>query len=375
MPRVIIDHPEKGPQKTYLTAEVSASDTSSTVENNDDFASSDLTIFGDYGQEKTESVVLTGVTGNTQLDHGTGPVFNHSVRTPVYQILYDQAEVYSASSDDGVYSLLTTINLNFDEEDTIYDDSSGTTSTWYKIRYKNSQDSTTSDYSDEVQGTGYGDNTLASMTDEVLRSFGDPDSKEVSRDQVRKYLNAGVRRLVMNIIQTYPDYFGAYTTQPLIADTTYSYPTNFINFQRMDVGTSRTDSYPVEFISETKIDPTLNYTETNPKIAMRDSTWKTYPDCSGKTAYIVFWQYPSAMLDDSDTHGLPYGGRDVIITYALYKLWMDKNTDRAKSVYYLLSDQMEEYLEFVGQARQASNNWFQDINFGNDDYFFGRSRR
>ena len=372
MPKVRIIHPDLGPQKTYLTAEVAAAATSSTVENNDDFASGDVVLFGKFGQEKAESVVLTGVTGNTQIDHGTGPVFPHPVRTPIFQLYYDQAEIYSAASEGGTYSLLTTITLNFDEPETIYNDTAGDTSTYYKYRFKNSQSAVVSDYSSEAPGTGFGDDTLASMSDEILEAFGDVDAKQVTRDQVRKYLNSGVRRLVMQIIRMYPDYFGAYTTQALSTTNSYSYPTNFITFKRIDIGTSTTDAYNAEFKKEHELDPTLTYTEQAPRVVMRDATWKTYPVCNGKTAYIYYWQYPSAMTDDDDEHGLPYGGRDVIITYALYRLWLDKDVERSTTIKSLFNDQVKEYLDFVGQSRQASNNWYQDTSFGQEDYFYSR---
>src|SRR5512140_2567874 len=163
-----ISPPELGPQSTQTTAEVAASATLTYVENNDGFASGDIVLFGKFGEERTEAVTLTGKTSTNQLDHSTGPVFAHPARTPVSQLLYNQAEISRATAEGGTYSVLTTLSLDFDEEETTYNDTGGTTSSWYKIRYYNSVSAVYSDYSDEVLGTGYTEDSLRSMTDEVL---------------------------------------------------------------------------------------------------------------------------------------------------------------------------------------------------------------
>ena len=286
-------------------------------------------------------------------------------------MLYNQAEIYSAASEGGSYSLVTTVDLNVDETYTIYNDTAGGSTTWYKVRYKNSVTTTYSEYSDEVQGTGFDEDSLGSMTDEVLEQFGDAISEELTRDQVKNHLNAGVRRLVMKIIQSFPDYFGAYDTQALSANTTYSYPTRFIAFQRMQIGSSLDDSYHVEFLTESALDPSWAYIESDPRVVLRDAVWKTYPDCAGKTAYLYYWQYPTTMSDENDQHGLPYGGRDVLVTYALYRIWLDRDADRAAAVKRHLNDQMDEYIEFVGQSRQASNNRYQRLRYGRGLYDYG----
>jgi hypothetical protein len=351
--QITITQPDLGPQKSYTTAQVVAAAILTYVENNEDFASGDRVLFGAYGQEKTEIVTLTGVTSSNQIDHSTGPTFDHPARTPIYQLLFDQAEIYRATSSGGTYALVTTTDLNVDETYTIYNDTGGTTSSWYKIRYKNSVTGAYSDYSDVMQGTGFTEDSLGSMTNEVLENFGDPDAKEVKRYQVKAQLNAGVRRLVMQIIKLYPDYFGAYTTQALTSGT-YSYPTQFIAFKRINIGSSATDSYRAIFKNEMDLDPTLTYTEYGSYVFLRDTSWGTYPDCNGKIAYLYYWQYPEAMSNDTDEHGLPYGGRDVLVLYALYRVWLNKDTDKALIVKIELDERIKEYLDFVGQSRQTS---------------------
>lgn len=367
-------HPELATQKTFTTAEVAAAATTTYVENNDDFASGDLVLFGLYGQERTEKVVLTNTTGSNQLDHSTGPEFPHPARTPVSQMMYDQAEISRADSQGGSYSVLTTIDLNFDEEYTLYNDSNGTTSSWYKIRYKNSQSASYSSYSDEIQGTGYEDDALGSMVEEVLTDFGDPTAKKVTRDRVKGFLKAEVRTLTLAIIKTYPDYLKNYTTQSLTANTqTYTLPSYFLGFVRVDVnyaGTDTTNARKAIYEGEDKGLPTTTYTSQTPRVFIRGGSFglRPTPTTTGGLAFIWYWAYPTPMNSDSDLHGLPFGARDVLVAGSLYKLWLSKNQDTAKGYKTLYQDLKEEFIEFVGQQRQQITKPYQETVSGADLY-------
>ncbi len=55
--------PELNLQFTRLSADIAASATTSTVENNKGFATNDYVVFGKVGEEKTEIVKLTSASG------------------------------------------------------------------------------------------------------------------------------------------------------------------------------------------------------------------------------------------------------------------------------------------------------------------------
>lgn len=370
---ITINHPELGPQKSYISAQSSAGSTYSYVENNDDFASGDLVLFGKYGVEKSEVITLTGTTDNNRIDHEAS-LFDHPARTTAYQMLFDQAEVHRADSEGGTYTLITTIDLNVDEPHTIYNDTGGDTSSWYKTRYKNSEDATYSDYSDEVQGTGYDEESLRAMTDEILEEFGDPDAKELSRDRIKNSLNAGVRILMRNIIKMYPDWRATYTTQALTANTaTYSLPTRFIGFKRVDVnysGATATSAYKAVYEGEEKGLPDTQYQKSQPRVYIRGSSFglRPTPDTTGGYAFIWYWSYPASMDNESDTHGLPYGAREPLVAYGLFRAWRSKDGVRAGDYKGDFKDYMEDYLEFVGQNRQIMTSKSISVSFGSDLY-------
>jgi len=368
-----IEHPELDLQITRLSADVAASATSSTVENNEGLATNDYVVMGKYGEEKAEIVLLTSVTANTTIGHTTGPVFDYLANTQVAEIAYNQVEISRATSEDGTYSVIATVDITPDEEMTTYDDTTGTSASWYKTRYKNG--STYSEYSDVVEGTGYSEDSLRSIVDEVLEDFGDENSQEISRSQVRRAARAAVRKMTVKLIQTRPDYRRNYDTEDLVSGTAlYNLPTRFLGFFRVDVnltGTGATDAYKASFESEQAGDPDTTYYTNDPRIYFRGEQYgiRPTPATTGK-AFLWYWDYPDEMTDDADTHGLPYGARDVIVSYCLYRLWIPKDRDKSTMYKSEFKEGLEDWIDLVGQSKQIATNKTIEVVFGRDLYSF-----
>lgn len=372
---VKIVHPELGPQITRLSASSAIGATSSTVDNNSGFANGDYVVFGVLGEEKTELIILTAPSGTVTIGHTSGLIFDHDARTPVSEIPYNQAEVYRATSQAGTYSLIATTSFTVDESYTIYNDADGTSSSWYKVRYKNSNSTTYSEYSDTVQGTGYTEDALRSMTDEVLEDYGDLETKEVSRRAIKRYLNAGARILTRKLIEVCPDYRRNYTTQALTSGTSaYNLPTRFISFIRVDVNfdsSTATDANKVErFDSESEGQPDTEWSELDPRIAFRGNQFviRPTPDNSSGYAFLWYWDYPATMVDEADEHGLPYGAREPLVAYTLFRLWLAKNQDKAGMYKTEFKESTKEFIEFVASNRQKYSNRRVQVIFGGELY-------
>lgn len=368
-----IDHPLVDQQMTRLSADVAASATTSTVENNDGFANEEYVVFGNLGQEKSEIVLCTSVTGNTTIGYTTGPVFAHSARTPLFIIKFNQAEVYSATSQTGTYSLLATVDLDVDEEYTLYDDLVGTTSTWYKVRYKNAVKVRYSTYSDIIQGTGYSEDSLYSISQEILEDFGDPYCKEVSRKQVYRHINAGVRKIAVEMAKVVRDYNRGYKAEAMTGATEYTQPDRMIrlyslraNYLSNDV----TNSEEVEiFSSKDQLYNQSDYSSDNPYAYWEGDKVGLVPT-TNSSGYL-YWYYleaPESMNDVTDTHGLPYGARDLIVLFGLYRLWKIKNQDKGNSYKNDFKDSLPDYIDFVAQSRQLIDGQSINIIFGDELY-------
>ena len=365
---ILITHPELELQKTRLSADVAAAATSCTVENNAGFDTNDYVVFGTPSEELTEVVLLTSTTGNTTLGHTTGPVFAHSARTGLSKIKYNQAKVYSSTTEDGTYSLVDTVDLTLDHVNTVYDDTSGTSSTWYKIKYYDEKGDALSSYSPAVEGTGYTEESLKSMTDEVLEDFNDPEGKDLPKEQVYRYLRAGVRKLTMLLTKTFPDYRRNYATDTLSSGVA-SLPTRFLGFIRVDAGVTLDTAYKTEYVSEGSLQAGTTYSSLKPKVFIRGSNVYVEPD-DITNIYMWYWDYPTPMTLASYEHGLPYGARDVLVPYALWRVWLSKDVEKASLYRALYNDAVDEYLEFMAHARQNITKDMVELTAGTDIYDF-----
>lgn len=373
MNQISIRHPELGPQETLLSSDLAAGDLNSTVENTKSFAVNDLVVYGFLGEELTEIVTITSVTPNVTLGHTTGPIFAHLARTQVSQIRFNQAKVYRSDSETGDYTLIATVDLTVDDEDTTYEDSSGTSDNWYKIKYYNSITLDLSSFSVAVQGTGYTDDSLKTMTDEVLEEFGDVKGANISRSQVTNHLKSGVRKVIAQIMMSYPDYLKAYTTLTPNGTGLDPLPDGFLGLIRVDVNyssTSSTESAKARYTKESKGYPNTIYSQSEPQVSIRGSNLVTRPTLTstGGRIFMWYWAYPDPMDNDSDEHGLPFGARDVLINYALYKCWLPKDKDIASSYKSAYKDCMDECMNFLSQSPQAINNEMVEITQGAEDY-------
>lgn len=363
---ITIAHPDLGPQTTRLSADVAAAATSSTVENNTGFATNDYTVFGTLGEELTEIVKLTSTTGNTTLGHTTGPVFAHAARTTISEIKYNQVKIYSATSEDGTYSLVTTIDLDVDQYATLYDDTTGTSSTWYKVKYYNETTTSLSSFSDAIQGTGFTQDSLGSMADEVMEDFGDSGGKDLSREQVYNYLRAGVRRLTSELIKMFPDYRKNFTTLTLSSGVS-ALPTRFLGLIRVDAGSTQAGAYKAEYVNEGALEAGTTYSAFSPKAYIRGSNLYIQPT-DITYAYVWYWDYPADMDSEADEHGLPYGARDVLVAYALYRAWMSKDIERASAHKSMFKEASDIFMEMVASSRQNITKDYVQLTSGAELY-------
>lgn len=374
MGRIKALHPELGTQFTRTTADAAAAAVTSSVENTTSFGVNDLAVYGKPGEERTEIIPITSVTPFSTLGHSSGLDFAHGAQTKISQIKYDQIEISRATSQGGSYSVLTTINITIDEPATYYDDLTGTSTSWYKIRYKNSVTAAFSDYSVEIQATGYDEDSLSNMTEEVLEDANDEQGEQVTPKQVRRYLRTAVRRLVLRIIKVVPDYHRNRATQALTSGTNfYNVPTRFLAFLKVVInptGSTEADGSKATFETEDKGEPNTQYNENDPRIVFRANQWgiRPTPTSSNGYAFLYYWDYPAVMTDDDDTHGLGFGARDALVAYALYKVWKNKDEDIAARYKKDWEEIGDEFIEFMSQSRQFANNKSVEVIFGDDLY-------
>lgn len=266
---------------TTLSQYVAAGSTSLTVQGNQGFTNGDRILVGDMGVDNAEIVSVNApVTAGSSLTT-TATVFPHNADEPVIGLRYDQVKFYrSTTGVDGTYSLLATVNLDVDNEEleTRYNDSSGLSSYYYKISYYNSVSTVESSLSDPVQGTGYSRNSVGALIDEVAREIGDENFRLASREQYITWMNEVNDDMLTRLRRPYP-FLRTTTTLSTVAGQKYvNLPADFWKFDRFEytwtigsVGRQQ-DIYPVpyEVFRSIDYDPNATGNDDLMKIAIDD---------------------------------------------------------------------------------------------------------
>lgn len=183
---------------TYLSNNYALGVTALSVDNAIDFTSGVIMlVLGAVGAENCEFGYVTSHTDQafalsaaTKQPHSRGEL--------VTQVNYDQIEISKASTIDGSYSVIATVSLFLTQQKTVQFDASGTTTEYYKLRWKNSQTGAFSSYSEPVSVLSYPENSVGGVIAPVLSAMGvSPNDPKITTpfcieavNDARKYVKA-----------------------------------------------------------------------------------------------------------------------------------------------------------------------------------------
>lgn len=163
--------------RTYMTADSSAAATTLyTLDNKGFVLSGDIDYYimvGEYGTEKSEILLVDAsdaATAETSFKTGT-TVFSHEASDPVTYMRYNQIKIYGGTTSGftpSIDSPIETINIDTTENFTEYT-YTGSTYSYFKIAYYNSNLTTISGYSDEIMATSYNRNSIRRVIESGLR--------------------------------------------------------------------------------------------------------------------------------------------------------------------------------------------------------------
>ena len=176
--------------KTFLTRDHDRGASSLIVKNTASFTTAKFIVAGNIGFENAEIVRPQTITAPDTLLVTPSTKFGHNGDSPITLIEYDKIKVYrSTAGINGTYNLLETIDIAIDADSTYYLDSSGRASYYYKFTYYNSNDTTESDYSDPIAGTGLVFHSLKTLIDRVFSLSGDGKKRLATANEIQNALN------------------------------------------------------------------------------------------------------------------------------------------------------------------------------------------
>lgn len=330
-------------EKSYLMNPYSVGVNTINVKNADRFAVNDRIMVGEMGQEKTEVVTVTGTNADdSTLTIGT-TLFSHEADTPVYRLRFDQVKFYrSTTGINGTYTVISTQNLDVDNANltTIYDDTTGLATYYYKMTVYNSISAVESAFSDPIQGSGYRRNQVGYVVDEILREVGDENEDHVTRGEILGHFNDVNDDLTIGVAKPY-EFLKVRTTLNRTANTNYvNFPTDsngdqtMWKFDRMDYNFVDNTTNPVtnetytldvmspEYFRNKFSDNTIDTTTTSDKtqeMALDTSVNRfrfnpPFATTSAGVFYLHYWQFFPRIDSEGDEFITP--------TAKIYKLYV-----------------------------------------------------
>ncbi len=180
MRKLVIVNPDLSKtEKTFLDADYSTGVTI-TVLNNYGFSINDIAIFGEPGEEQSESSPVLSQSGHTTFTLTTALKFPHNKNDVIYKYEYDQYEISRYRS--GTWTVISISNIQWDKRETIYIDSGGLSTDSYRYRLLNSISAATSDYSPTVAATGFTRSQVGYMINQVRKLLQDVNREIIKSD-------------------------------------------------------------------------------------------------------------------------------------------------------------------------------------------------
>jgi len=172
-------------KNTFLTTDISSGGSTLTVQSIVGFTTDYILCIGEIGQENSEIVQTHATTApsGTTITLSANLTFSHNRGTKVYIVYWNQIEISWSATTTGTKTVLDTISIQSDQNETIYTDTTET-SGYYFVRFVNSipTPDTYSDYSDPISYGGYGANTVFSIKKRALDDLGEKIDGEVISD-------------------------------------------------------------------------------------------------------------------------------------------------------------------------------------------------
>lgn len=182
---------------TYLSDNKAVGVTSLPVDNATDFTTGSISLLlSSLGAENSEIVTASSHT-NTAFTTGA-TLMAHNRGDAVQELNYDQVVVSWCATIDGSYSVLSTSTFQVTQQNTVVFHAAGTSTTYYKLQWKNSISGGLSDYSDPISVATYDPTSVANIIYPVLAAMGvSKDDPKITTefcigavDDARKYTEA-----------------------------------------------------------------------------------------------------------------------------------------------------------------------------------------
>lgn len=176
---------------TYTTTTTATGVTAIPVDNGNDFTSGStiLLLLSTFGAENAEFVTSASHSNTSFTTSATTQQHNRGEK--IQQVKWDQINIFKSSTIGGTYTILgTSRTIQATQLNTIIDDSTGLTTDYYKVQWKNSITSEVSDFSEPISVLAYPTNSVGVLLKSVTTMFGiSENDKSITPEFLIEVLN------------------------------------------------------------------------------------------------------------------------------------------------------------------------------------------
>lgn len=177
-------------EKSVFSSDEEASQTTLSVLDTVGFSANDYIILGVIGNENSEVCKISTTTTNT-ITVAVATVRKHYKDEPIQELRYNQRKFYRCATETGTFTHLTTegspINVKVDDpQGTILEDTTGTSTSWYKATYYNSTSASETSLDDAI-AVQAGDADHYTSIYKILKESGFDNNPYITTDLVSRY--------------------------------------------------------------------------------------------------------------------------------------------------------------------------------------------
>lgn len=179
-------------EKSFFDADAAVGATTLTASGTN-FAANQYIVLGQPGSEKTEIVLVSGVTATTISVSAT--VFPHNRGDLIQFIPYNQIVPERSTDSGSTFSALSAIGIRADAPETYLQRTADSSTDVYRFRFYNSTSTLYGGYSSSGTASGFADNSVYSIFNRALDDIGEKWSDLITREFMITALAEG-RRVV-----------------------------------------------------------------------------------------------------------------------------------------------------------------------------------
>ena len=176
-------------EKTKFSAEEAAGQTVLSVDNPQGFVANDYVVLGQIGSEVIEIVQITTTSTNSITTGATK--FIHKLEEPITKLYFNKRKFYRSTTETGTYTHLSSegspVNIQVDQpEGTSFEDSTGSSTSWYKATYYNSTSGLETSTDDAI-ATKAGDGEAYTSIFKIRSESGFEENNFISSEIIARY--------------------------------------------------------------------------------------------------------------------------------------------------------------------------------------------